>query len=82
MTESREIEVDGLAVEVDEAEYVADPEAVVASVRAARAELRLEPSDEEYVDFDGAGGDEVEDEGVEDDEPFETDFFALDEEAD
>jgi hypothetical protein len=47
------IEVDGLPVDVDAEEWGADPDGVVAAVRAARVEQRLEPlaDDEREPDY-------------------------------
>lgn len=47
-----EVLVDGFPVPVDEAEYLADPEAVEQSVREARAELNGPLDDEPFPDYD------------------------------
>lgn len=61
MTSYIEVEIDEIAVEVDEAEWATDQEAVIARVRADRAEQRLEPLDEDdyepsYTDLYGEDG--------------------------
>lgn len=46
------VEIDGLPVEVDEAEYTADPDRVVATVREARFAIAGSLDDEPAPDFD------------------------------
>lgn len=51
--EEIQIEIDGLPVEVDRAEYEANPEAVIEEVRQARVEHRLsEDVFDEADDYD------------------------------
>jgi hypothetical protein len=47
MAKMATVKIDGLPVEVDAAEYNADPGGVEARVRAARAEVRMDPLEED-----------------------------------
>lgn len=46
------IDVDGLPVDVDAEDYGANPDGVIAAVRAARASMRLQPLDDAERDPD------------------------------